>query len=746
MRPGSKHAISPSDSGEAPLGGEEESRLSTSELDARTPEAKAKHADEKSAIDSLKESITEELISQLTNEQKAKLLHDALREAGSASKLGEVLRGITNIFTLSAVESLLEVFDKDKGADFEIQKQLMPFAIAKLSPGTLLSESWREATFDFLRGLDLEMQKGHLHRFETEVGSYSSEAIEFIASELPGIPTTFEGCARWNVVDRITPEEAKRIILGRNTVDIVLLCMEQGDAGTDTLGKIVEKLEPADVEAFARALTHCHSEIGKRIANSLFAEGMPQKLTKEKFEAIAGEPVAAHEPPAFHGTVKRLVGASKRGALDDEIRALQTELKAVVGEACKCLASKPTVFTSMEVRQRIANEIAVCCFDDSGQIDIESVFKLGIAIQRMVAKNELPDEWPNARQMCSQMIRILGYLMHEKSDLRDRLSQENSEPCESGRKILETISAGRASTLTPKEATLAALLVPHEQLLLPTCSINSLINTQTFNDPGELAAIYLRMLELNAAPLPSGRFVHQCEIGADGTVAVDLSQGGRVRDSVFEKYDERRKLLWKSYGVEYDGSEPDKLKLRIRNLTDVFFANFFQTTFGDSRINGNREYGVLFAYLGTAFGENADIYSPGILLQQLTFEDSLDVLKAYAWQQKEQGLHYMRVKTSNTSSTHAGHAENLDIDAILGLELEKMKDDVWAAVGNRNWILPDLAGVPMVLSNDEGKAVFCDGCLQNDGSVCGIMDKLSWVQWGHQVKSFAILRPIVRST
>lgn len=131
-------------------------------------------------------------------------------------------------------------------------------------------------------------------------------------------------------------------------------------------------------------------------------------------------------------------------------------------------------------------------------------------------------------------------------------------------------------------------------------------------------------------------------------------------------------------------------------------------------------------------------------MQQLTFKDSLDVLKAYAWQQKEQGLYYMRVTTTNISSTHTGHAENLDINAILGLDLEKTKKNALVVIGNRNWILPNLEEVSMVASsNARGQAVFCDGYLWNSGWVDGIMDGL---KCGHEVKSLAIFRPIVRST
>jgi hypothetical protein len=74
------------------------------------------------------------------------------------------------------------------------------------------------------------------------------------------------------------------------------------------------------------------------------------------------------------------------------------------------------------------------------------------------------------------MNRILKYLMHEESILRDRLNEENLASCKSERQMLEIVSKGRAKTLIFREAALAALLVPHEQLALPTCTIDSLIN------------------------------------------------------------------------------------------------------------------------------------------------------------------------------------------------------------------------------------------------------------------------------
>jgi hypothetical protein len=68
----------------------------------------------------------------------------------------------------------------------------------------------------------------------------------------------------------------------------------------------------------------------------------------------------------------------------------------------------------------------------------------------------------------------------------------------------------------------------------------------------------------------------------------------------------------------------------------VLSVNFFQAMFRDDCINKGRDYGVFSAYSGISFNnkENTDICSPTTNLEQLTFKDSLDILKAYVWQQK----------------------------------------------------------------------------------------------------------------
>jgi hypothetical protein len=303
----------------------------------------------------------------LPSQQNVQLLRNALPKARSGLELHKIFAEMIGTFpsTLPSIESLSEGLDQDEG-DFEIQKRLMPFVIAELPAKKFFDESWRETTFDFVKEQTLEVQEQHMHRLEQQIDEFSPEIIEFIASELPDTLITFEECARWSV-DRAISENAKKMLLGRNITDIVLLCVTRGDAETDVLRKIVEKLKPEDAEALVRAFTHCHSENGKRIAQSLFANGTQSNLTKEKFRAIVSEPVTARDPPVFHAAAERLVGELKRGALDGEIRALQAELKTVIKEACKCY-KKPgtTIFDSMEARQRIANEIAVCCFDDIG--------------------------------------------------------------------------------------------------------------------------------------------------------------------------------------------------------------------------------------------------------------------------------------------------------------------------------------------------------------------------------------------
>jgi hypothetical protein len=533
-------------------------------------------------------------------------------------------------------------------------------------------------------------------------------------------PTTLEECTMLKVAYN-GPEEARNILLGRNIVDVVLLCTKPRGVSIEVLGKVVEKLNPEDAEEFARRLTHCHSDNGKRIAESLFKDGIPENLTSERFREIASEPHADRVVPTLHFDVRE---ASKNGSkFNTEVRELKEELKDVIASACEYCAMVASVSNTQDAWQRIANEVAVRCFGEDGKTNVANVYKLALAIRGMM-NGPNSEEWPSAMQMCSQMLYILTNLICEESDLRNSLDQAKQiELSKNGREILKIMSNSAGKQLTPGQAMLASLLTPHVQLPLPTCTINSLINWLILNKSSELVNIFSDMLDRNkleqgtgqsAFTLPGGRLVSKVGISDDGTVTVDLSQGGRGRDAVFSKTEAME--LWGSYGIKYDGSEPHKLGIEVRNLTDILFANLLQTTFGDSAINSSCDYGVPLVYSG----HESDDLSPVIGWSQLGGKNAVDILKAYAWQQKKQGMHCMRVATKGEggSSVH-GHAEILYINAVLSIGDSEKNPNV-VAIGSRNWIWPDGEVVSLVFDPTGGSALdgeFGSGSWGNDGQV-----------------------------
>jgi hypothetical protein len=111
----------------------------------------------------------------------------------------------------------------------------------------------------------------------------------------------------------------------------------------------------------------------------------------------------------------------------------------------------------------------------------------------------------------------------------------------------------------------------------------------------------------------------------------------------------------------------------------VFFANFFQTAFGNSGDNDSRDYSTIHIY--SEFKDlneqvpvrEIDVYHPTL------FPNAIANLQQIVQVQHDQGMRYMRVGTK-------GHTENIDIDRLLSLDLGKMKDGDIYWIVDRNWI------------------------------------------------------------
>ncbi|MDR1528301.1 MAG: hypothetical protein LBS22_01800, partial [Puniceicoccales bacterium] len=180
--------------------------------------------------------------------------------------------------------------------------------------------------------------------------------------------------------------------------------------------------------------------------------------------------------------------------------------------------------------QTIANEVAVDCFGEDGEIDV-------VKLRRWMeflgdAENFRTEPYrfiPHAELMRSQMHRVCECLWTNKNGSRDRLDAANGIPVgEHGQSILATMSNGREPPLRPAEVIVASLFTPHRQEALPTCAICSLINAEIRNHPERLIKMYTQMLSSDQFTFPSGYAVRQQPI-VDGFITIDLANGGKGR-------------------------------------------------------------------------------------------------------------------------------------------------------------------------------------------------------------------------
>jgi hypothetical protein len=209
------------------------------------------------------------------------------------------------------------------------------------------------------------------------------------------------------------------------------------------------------------------------------------------------------------------------------------------------------------------------------------------------------------------------------------------------------------------------------------------------------------MLEGEQFTLPSGYAIRQQEI-AGGFITVDLKNGWDGKDLVFRDITsgdhdrvEKRKDLWQAEGITYPGSgnAEDKYKLRlpVHNMNDILFAHFFQASdFGKEDIDDDCSFGTILLYAGHK--ECSKAYLPEINVVGANFLDVMTKLKKYAEEQQQQlGHHYMRVSTTASGGAiidgndHSGHSENIDINALLAIDLNNMETERAYPIGDRNW-------------------------------------------------------------
>jgi hypothetical protein len=439
-------------------------------------------------------------------------------------------------------------------------------------------------------------------------------------------------------------------------------------------------------------------------------------ITSRAIEQVAPDPLGPTPGTATKWATVGIVAAAVAGvvglALWRRLRGapnplspdqiLEGALKKAFNDKLSNVHTKLPTMTLGEARgvwQTIANEVAVDCFDRDGKIDEEKLKAWMELLRDTDTFKEQPLCFiPHAELMRSQMYRVCECLLNNKNDVRNKLNAANNITVGShGKNIVETMSQGRESLLTPGEAILASLFTPHRQQTLPTCTIHAIINAETQNHPEEVISMYTQMLSNDQFTFPSG-YANQQQLIVNGFVMVDLKNGSNGRDFLFANITSNdttkiadQKSMWQMEGIEYiestDPAEQYKLKLPIHNMNDILFVHLLQaSTYGNRKIDSGNSYGTTKIYTG-----HHTVSHLPISVHSGHFLAGIAGLKADAEAQRKLGLHFMRVFTTeevilpNGQSHGSGHAENIDIAALLALDTNTMASGEAYPIGDRNW-------------------------------------------------------------
>ncbi|MDR0742299.1 MAG: hypothetical protein LBE98_02440 [Puniceicoccales bacterium] len=401
--------------------------------------------------------------------------------------------------------------------------------------------------------------------------------------------------------------------------------------------------------------------------------------------------------------------------------------------------------------QTIANGVATDCFDDTGHVDVERLKEWMEFLGNAATFRTEPYYFiPHAELMRSQMHRVCECLFTNQNGAMDQLNAANGITVgEHGQSILATMSNGREPPLRPAEAILTSLFAPHRQQNLPACTMHSLINAEIRNHPERLIKMYAQMLEDPKFTFPSGYAVQQQPI-VDGFITVDLINGGKGKDKVFEdimdgnpaEIDKQIKI-WQQEGIEYvksaNPAESYKLKMPIHNMTDLLFAHLFQASnFGDSEIQASdskdleiergNDYGTMRIY---AKPEEAAKKLSEISWGDLDFPARIAELKEHAETQWQLGHRYMRMSTDirNVNAIMpCCHAENIDIPALRALDLDHMEPGKAYPIGDRDWggidMSQDIPRLAVRKTVDDGGSFSDWGTLYGHRFAPGIVFKM----------------------
>ncbi|MDR2432736.1 MAG: hypothetical protein LBD34_03215 [Puniceicoccales bacterium] len=423
-------------------------------------------------------------------------------------------------------------------------------------------------------------------------------------------------------------------------------------------------------QAFADRLLGCSSSGANFLVELIEQNKLPNLLFPEDMKARAIRFRDLHS--TFEGGIKKAF-FGKTDSIDYKSwTSIRTRLQDMsLGEA-------------RGIWRTITNEVAVNCFDADGNVDVEKLKGWMEFFGNVETFRTIPYRFiPIVELMRSQMYTVCECLVLDRNDVMKQLNAANSITVgQNGRFILAAISQGRQSLLSLTQAILASLFTPHRQNGLIACTIHSLINAEIRNHPERLIQIYIQMLNGNQFTFPSGYVVLQEQSIMDNFIIVDLQNGKRGRNEIFANMTSidpskvaQQREIWQQEGISVEAKY--KLRMPVHNINDLLFAHLFQrSNFGNCEEYAS-DYGTTLIYAGHS--ERDGLFTQKIQVDESNFLDGIKKLKEQAETQRQNlGHRYMRVVTTN-------HAENIDIAALLALDLDNMETEKAYPIGDRNW-------------------------------------------------------------
>lgn len=364
--------------------------------------------------------------------------------------------------------------------------------------------------------------------------------------------------------------------------------------------------------------------------------------------------------------------------------------------------------------EKLAYTTAVDCLNEDCTINQGKVMAIiegwkGINVEEIGEKDLALARLPGVRLVRNQILAVLHALtiVGEDSLQAVLLKTPMELPMPNyGGEVLSFMAKDSGKALKPRVAILASLLTPHRQMSLPTCSINALINAETFNHPERLATVYSKLLQGGSSPI-------SIEFGcADPTsvlISRSLEKGESDRPFIKVPYvkEDMEEKAWSDEGIAYRPDDKGSyLELPVRNLTDLFFANFMADIY--SKTEQNQVFikvkEMYFGIPGDMLNPEACIQASGTLdgssdlvvfteadLERLTTE--LGKLRKVEPHRRLETIFVQPAPVEgDKSDTKAilnpseGHLENINIDEFLKIDLRSMNVGDSRIIGDINWV------------------------------------------------------------